>query len=118
VRLLGQMAGGEVVRPDLPERRYLSAASGFDAGLCRAARGHLRAPWVEPAASRDLRRIRRLADQDAPAGQVAAGFGDDLEQSFGVRVERFGEDLLGGAELDDLAQIHDGDSVGDGPGQA
>ena len=45
-----------------------------------------------------------------PSGAGLDG-GDGTEQAAGVLVAGVGEDLLGGALLDDLASVHDGDGV-------
>ncbi len=44
--------------------------------------------------------------------------GHDGEQRLGVGVLRVAEHLLGGAGLDDAAEVHHRDPVGDVPGQA
>ena len=54
--LLGQPAGGLLAPPDVEQRRLLDPAS---VERQRAAR-------VEAAARRDVRRVRRLADEDRP----------------------------------------------------
>ena len=44
--------------------------------------------------------------------------GNHRQQRLGVRMLRGGEDLLGGADLDDPSEVHHGDAVGDVPRQA
>ena len=73
---------------------------------------HVLAPVVEPAA------VRARAGRRRPAGDAAQCAGlaqvrDRVEQRPRVGVRRRGEDGLAGAELGDLAGVHDGDPVGD-----
>jgi hypothetical protein len=46
-----------------------------------------------------------------------ADLGGYGEQGLCVGVEGIGEDLLDWPDLHDLAQVHDGDPVGNGPGE-
>ena len=85
-------------------------------GRGRRAVGERRAARVEPAAAGDPGRVGHLAlehDRREPLD-----LGHDREQRPGVGVPRRLEDLLGGAALDDPAEVHDRDPVGDVPGQA
>ena len=49
------------------------------------------------------------------AGEHRVGHRDRLDQPAGVRMDRLGVDRLGGTDLDELAQVHDGDRVGEVP---
>src|SRR5256712_2354201 len=46
------------------------------------------------------------------------GTRDDRDEGLGVRMLRMGDDLLGGPFLDDLAEIHDRDPIGQDPREA
>ena len=61
-------------------------------------------------------RIGRLAGEDLLLDLLLLGH--DRQQRLRVRVLRVGEHLLGAAELDDPAEVHHGDAVGDVPRQA
>ena len=63
--------------------------------------------------SRDARRVGRLAPQDLRLH--ALDLGHDAQQRPRVRVLRVVEHLLGRAELDDAAEVHHRDAVGDVP---
>ncbi len=99
--------------PEVEERRLLDPA---------AIEGQ-RAARMEAAALGDEGGVRRLALQDRARATRALGdlrrFGrrQDADQRPGVRVARVVDDGLGGADLQDLAQVHDRDAVGDDPGQ-
>src|SRR5262245_32705113 len=76
-------------------------------GLPRRDQGAAR---VEAAARWDRRGIRDHAGEDLWLDAVLLG--DHGEQSAGVRMLRRLEDLLGAAQLDDLAEVHHGDAIG------
>ena len=89
-----------------------------DAGRGRAAVGERRAARVEPAAVRDARRVRRLAlEQRRPIAPRVAAVTGHGQQRLRVRVPRVRQHLLGRPDLDDPAEVHDGDAVGDVPRQ-
>src|SRR5215212_1780929 len=96
------------------ESRDLSQAAGF-LGACLSRAQH-RTAGVKAAARRDVGWIWRLACQNlvGPAAPDLRGYG---EQGFRVWVQRLGEHRLCRSKLDDLAQIHDSDPVGERPGE-
>ena len=55
----------------------------------------------------------RARSAPAPRSRCGSGIGTADEQREGVRVDRVRVDLLGRADLDDLAEVHDRDPVGD-----
>ena len=61
------------------------------------------------------RRRQVSLEDDALAGALdhGVGHGDGRQQRLRVRVTRMGEHVLGLAELDHLAEVHDGHAVGD-----
>src|SRR5581483_10239118 len=88
------------------------------------------APRVEPAAAGNPGGVRHLAPEDGPPGGPgaggAAGFplaggpavgtggpdpGDGVEEGLRVGVAGAVEDVGGGADLHDRAEVHDGDPV-------
>ncbi len=82
---------------------------GADLGRVAAAR-------VEATAARRVDRARHVAGQhDALARPLEhrVGHGHGREQRLGVGVDRPAVQLLGRRELDDLAEVHDRDAVGD-----
>ena len=80
--------------------------------LCPAAIEHVGASGMESATARRIDRARHVALED---DRVADGSGlwhrHGREQSLGVGMPRRGEYLLSGPHLDDLAEIHDGDTM-------
>ncbi len=98
---------------EVEERRLLDAA---------AIEGQ-RAARMEAAARGDGGGVGRLALQDRP--RAARAFGDlrrlgrrqHADERPRVRVARIVDDRRGRADLQDLAQVHDRDAVGDDPGQ-
>ncbi len=70
---------------------------------------------MEPAAIGDRRRVGRLARQDLLVH--GAVLRHHRQQRLGVRVDRCRQQLLGRADLDDAAEVHHGDTVGDVPRQ-
>ena len=80
--------------------------------LPSADRGRLLAAGVERAAEGRVRRVRHLAARqvaDLLAARVRVG--DGPQQRLRVGVAGVGEDLLGRADLDDPAEVHDRDPV-------
>lgn len=69
---------------------------------------------MEAAAGGDVGGIGGFAGEDDALG----GIGEDGEEGLGVGVLGVGEDRFGGAGFDDAAEVHDGYSVGDVPGEA
>ena len=106
---LHEPAGRPLVRTDVEQRRLLDAA----------AVERVRAARVEPAASRDVGRVRRLADEDRPPGALALRRRirrrRDRHERLGVRVVRLADHLLGRPDLHDLAEVHHRDPVRDDP---
>ena len=109
---LGQPAGRLVPLGQLDQRRLLDPAAVERQRAARDGTG-------SPAGRCDG--VRRLADEDGPLRPVA-----DLgrvrrrahrHERLGVRVARRADDLLGRADLHDLAEVHDGDPVGEHPGE-
>jgi hypothetical protein len=92
------------------------AAAVVHARLGGRARGQRRAAGVEAAAARDQGGVGGLAGEDLVLQVV--DLGHDREQGPGVGVAGGGQDGLGRSLLDDPAQVHDGQPVGDVPGQA
>ena len=96
-------------------RAQVLAAARLRCPARRLAGGDHRAARVEPAPVGDPGRVRRLALQDRPLD--APRLRDDVEQRLRVGVQGTQQHVLGGADLDDAAQVHDRDAVGDGPRQ-
>jgi hypothetical protein len=94
----------------------LGAAAVVDASLGGLAGGQGRAAGVEAAAAGDQGRVGRLAGEDLLLDVV--DLGDDRQQGPGVGVAGVGQHGLGRALLDDAAQVHHGQPVGDVPGEA
>jgi hypothetical protein len=94
------------------------AAGGSEVRVDVAAlRQRDRAARVEAAALRDVYGVRRFALEDLRPGAVArVAARDDREERLRVRVPRVGDDLGGGALLDDPAEVHDRDPVGEAGG--
>ena len=86
-----------------------------DAGRVRRAVGQGRAARVEPAAAGDPGRVGHLALEHDRLDPL--DLRHDRQQGPGVRVLRRLQDLLGRAALDDPAEVHHRDPVGDVPGQ-
>src|SRR5581483_10438182 len=100
----GEVAGGQMAVSVRLER-------GLDLGadLLRE-----RAAGAEAAAARRVDRARHVArEDDAVALPPGLGRGDRGQERLRVRVERAGEEVARGRELDDLAEVHDRDAVGD-----
>ena len=94
----------------------MAAAYAVSGGSIAGRLGGPRAAGVEAAARRRVDRVGRLAaDQRAGPRAVLLGVGDRdrRQQGAGVGMDRLGVELLGGRELDQLAQVHDCDPVGD-----
>ena len=91
------------------------SASATPARSARAV-GDLRAARVEAAAARDAGRVGDLAGEHDRLELL--DLGDDGQQRLRVGVPRAAQHLLGGAALDDAAEVHHRDPVGDVPGQA
>ena len=78
----------------------------------------LEAPGAEPAPRRRVRRARQVAlEQDPLAGALAARVGqrDRRQQRLRVRVRRAARTARACRDLDDLAEVHHRDAVGDVP---
>src|SRR2546428_10461852 len=99
------MAFDAVAVPGVYPRRLLLLTDGSD--LAGATR-------VEAAAARRVREARdRSAEPDPFPGPVEVERRDRRKQRFSVRVMWRGKDILGGAELDELREIHHPDPVGE-----
>ena len=75
-----------------------------------------RAARMEPAPARYGERARRVAGEDDLAAgrlQLGIGHGDRRQQGDGVGVQRLPVQVVGGAELDEAAEVHHADAVGD-----
>jgi hypothetical protein len=59
-----------------------------------------------------MRRRHVTGERDLLHARLRIRLRDGRQQGPGVRVLRLFEDLLAGAALHDLAQIHDGDLIG------
>ena len=80
----------------------------------RALRDGFGAARVEAAAGGRVNRRRHVAvEHDAVALARRVGDGDGREQGARVGVERVGVKLGGRGDLDDAAEVHDGDAVRD-----
>ena len=101
----------------LTEAGDLAVSPGLEGGDGGFARGDgVGAPRVERAAGGRVDGGRRVAgEHDALAGalDVGIGRGNSAHQGARVGMLRALDDVGGGAELDDLAEIHDGDAIGD-----
>src|SRR5512133_165652 len=105
--LLRPMAGDQVAVGELPERRHLGRAAG---------RLDVRAARVEAAGVRRVRWARevpRQEDRFALRFHLRIRDRNRGEQRDRVGVERVLVELLRRRDLDDRAQIHDGDPVRD-----
>ena len=72
------------------------------------------APGVEPAAGRRRRGRRDVAlEHEARLPAARVRLGDRGQQRHRVRVARVAVELLDRADLDDLAEVHDADAVGE-----
>src|ERR1700730_6368691 len=113
-----EVAGREVLSavrgakgPRRPRRPRQPGGGGQDRILLLTTRLGYRAAGAEPAPGRDAQRARRVTRYGRTAAvRGALGHpGDRGEQALGVGVPRRAEDLLGGRDLDDPAQVHDRD---------
>src|SRR5579862_805591 len=100
-----EVAGRHVARAEAPQQRLFDGAA-----LLRVL-----APGAEPAAGGRVDRARQLAlDGDLPLRPFGRRLGrrDGGDQAGRVRVRGPLVDVLRGAELDHLAQVHDADPLG------
>ena len=97
------MAGGAPAWGDLRERRRRLAAEGHGVGAAR----------MEVAARRRVQGRGNLALDGTVGGLAVLDFGHLAQEGLGVGVVGRGEELRGGAFLDQAAQVHDHDAVGD-----
>ena len=108
---LGQPARAHLPLAHVDERWFLDPAA-----IERA-----RTPRAEPAAGRDVRGVRRFADQDRAACPFALRRWlrgrRDRDERPGVGVLRAADDPLGRSDLHDPAEVHHRDPVGDDPRQ-
>src|SRR5947209_6406576 len=105
-RLEREVAGGEVLGAKRPQLRGLSRAQVLSAGTAGAETAARR--WVH-------RRGKLAADHHllAPvAGYLWVGHGDRLQQTGRVRMGGPLVDVVAGTDLDQLAEVHDPDPVG------
>ena len=73
-----------------------------------------RAAGAEAAAGRRVDRARHVTREHDPGALAARdGLRVGREEGHRVRVQRPGEELVRGRDLDDAAQVHHGDAVGD-----
>ena len=79
----------------------------------RAAVLHQRAARMEPTPGGWPGRVRYVAGQVDGQQAQPVGSRDGRDQGLRVRVNRCAPNLLGRSHLDDPAQVHDGDPVGD-----
>jgi hypothetical protein len=99
---LGIVTGGALPVRDLAQPGHAGGAIGPGEG----------AAGVEAAARGRVGGAGRLAVQRDPfAGRAEDRLGDRREQRAGIGMARRLEDLVGGAELDDLAEVHHRDPV-------
>src|SRR5262245_57724817 len=101
------MARDEVARGELTERRLLLVGRGSRAVVQRAAR-------VEAAPGRRRERARHVSlEHEVPTRALHRGVRHDRsrEERLRVRMLRRPEELRPRRELDDLAEVHDGDAV-------
>ena len=83
-------------------------------GLLAAALCGVRAAGVEAAAGGDCERARHVALEDqVPPRAVGSRQRNGREQRLGIGVARSCEEGGLGGELDDLAEVHDRDAMGD-----
>lgn len=98
-----ELVAGDLATTDGSERGDLLAAGLGCHGAARSKR----------AAGGRAGRTRQLSREDgATAG---GGSGDRRDEGPGVRVLRGANDLVGGAQLHDTTQVHDGDAVAQMP---
>ena len=76
------------------------------------------APWVERAAERQVVRVCGLGETHGLGGRRLRGERHTdrqsrVEQAARVGVAGIGDEVVGGRDLDDLAEVHDGDDVAD-----
>ena len=98
---------------DRLQPEVVAAAALLDPQPRRLAGRDQRAARVEAAAGRDARRVGRLAGEDLRRHPLALGH--DRQQRARVRMARVRQQLLGRPLLDDPAEVHDRDPVGDVP---
>ena len=102
------MAGDDVAVAGQAKGRLLGRAAGL----------RVRAAGPEPAARRRIDRARDVAGEDDP---LAAPFDPRVGDRYGrderlrVGVQRPAEQVVHGGGLDDLAEVHHGDPVGEVP---
>ncbi|TDD83625.1 hypothetical protein E1298_21005 [Actinomadura rubrisoli] len=88
------------------------------AALDRVERGVARTPGTEPAARGRSRGVGRLALQGnatAAALQARIGQRNGVQQRACVGMGRIAVHIVHGPDLQDAAEVHDGDTVGDAP---
>ena len=100
---LREVAGDEVMGGYWAEFGVVGAARG---GLVEVAAG------MEGAPGRHVDGTRYVAGEQCQAGLGLRHAGDGGQQGLGVGVGGGVDDGLGGADLDDLAEVHDGDALG------
>src|SRR5438876_12257583 len=101
---LAQVAGYLMTGPHLAERRLLDPAALHDIG----------AACMESASGGWIDRAWYVAlEDDAFAFGLGIGQGHGREERLGIGVERVREERLLFRQLDDLAEIHDGDAMAD-----
>ena len=113
---------GDRCRLGEPARRRLAVADVDERRLLRrAAVEGDRAARAEPAARRDVRRVRRLAHEDRPlrahARRGRLRRRRDGDERLRVRVARLVDDRVRRPDLHDLAEVHHRDAIGDHPRQ-
>src|SRR3954469_6080720 len=96
------VAGGAVHKDWINRRAGLEDPQAL--GLTALVHGATR---VEAAPRGDVRRIRGLTGEDLLFESILLGH--DGQQRFRVRMLRVRQDLLGRADLDDAAEVHDRD---------
>jgi hypothetical protein len=104
---------GEVARHQVPLFLFLERRL---CGVTNLPVSTNRATGVESATGGGIERSGNLSlEQETPPGALGGRIGDRRrrQESVGVRVERFSEEGIRGSHLDNLAQIHDSDSITD-----
>ena len=103
-----EVAGGvmaDTAAGELGEGRLLLGANGFSIGAAGA----------KAAAAWDVYWGRHIAFDFLSGDSDAVKARDSGEQGAGVRVARVVVERVGGGQLNNLAEIHDGDPVGNRP---
>ena len=98
------------------ETRHFSAVRERDKSrfLTTAAIVNERTPILKRASDRDLARVGCFPlEDDPPSSVVEVHRRHRRQQRLGVGMLRVLEDLLRGSDLDDPAQIHHRDAIGD-----